>query len=87
MADLLSLDGRIVVVSGAGGGGIGTTVTAHGGPRRGDRRRGQPVGRRTSTDHIGPLVAEGLPSSRWRPTRRPTRASPTALDAVRRADG
>jgi NAD(P)-dependent dehydrogenase (short-subunit alcohol dehydrogenase family) len=27
MVDLLSLDGRIVVVSGAGGGGIGTTVT------------------------------------------------------------
>lgn len=27
MTDLLSLDGRIVVVSGAGGGGIGTTVT------------------------------------------------------------
>jgi NAD(P)-dependent dehydrogenase (short-subunit alcohol dehydrogenase family) len=28
MADFLRLDGRIVVVSGAGGGGIGTTVTA-----------------------------------------------------------
>ena len=27
MANLLGLDGRIVVVSGAGGGGIGTTVT------------------------------------------------------------
>jgi NAD(P)-dependent dehydrogenase (short-subunit alcohol dehydrogenase family) len=27
MSDLLTLDGRIVVVSGAGGGGIGTTVT------------------------------------------------------------
>ena len=27
MKDLLRLDGRIVVVSGAGGGGIGTTVT------------------------------------------------------------
>jgi NAD(P)-dependent dehydrogenase (short-subunit alcohol dehydrogenase family) len=27
MSDLLKLDGRIVVVSGAGGGGIGTTVT------------------------------------------------------------
>ena len=27
MADLASLAGRIVVVSGAGGGGIGTTVT------------------------------------------------------------
>jgi NAD(P)-dependent dehydrogenase (short-subunit alcohol dehydrogenase family) len=27
MSDLLNLDGRIVVVSGAGGGGIGTTVT------------------------------------------------------------
>src|ERR1700755_2011941 len=28
MPDLLRLDGRIVVVSGAGGGGIGPTVTA-----------------------------------------------------------
>ncbi|MDT5235053.1 MAG: hypothetical protein QOF47_1040, partial [Mycobacterium sp.] len=27
MDDLLRLDGRIVVVSGAGGGGIGTTIT------------------------------------------------------------
>ena len=27
MEDFLRLDGRIVVVSGAGGGGIGTTVT------------------------------------------------------------
>ena len=27
MADLLRLDGLVVVVSGAGGGGIGTTVT------------------------------------------------------------
>ncbi|MFY2859878.1 hypothetical protein ACOJVU_08735, partial [Mycobacterium sp. THU-M104] len=27
MADLFGLDGRVVVVSGAGGGGIGTAVT------------------------------------------------------------
>ena len=27
MDELLRLDGRIVVVSGAGGGGIGTTIT------------------------------------------------------------
>ena len=60
MTDLLGLNGRTVIVSGAAGGGIGTAVTeavARAGatvvavsrsPEKLDR-------------HIGPLVAEGLP--------------------------
>ena len=39
----LSLGGRIVVVSGAGGGGIGTTVTAPGRAGGGDGGRSQPI--------------------------------------------
>lgn len=55
----LSLDGRVVVVSGAGGGGIGTTVT------RFAAEAGAIVvavsRRRDNLDqHIGPLVADGL---------------------------
>lgn len=57
--DLLKLDGRIVVVSGAAGGGIGTTVT------RMVARAGATViavsrSREKLDQHIGPLVAKGL---------------------------
>jgi NAD(P)-dependent dehydrogenase (short-subunit alcohol dehydrogenase family) len=57
--DLLKLDGRIVVVSGAGGGGIGTTLTAM------VARAGATViavsrSRENLDRHIAPLVAEGL---------------------------
>ncbi len=60
MGDFLSLDGRIVVVSGAGGGGIGTTVTGL------LARAGATViavsrSADNLDEHIGPLVAEGLP--------------------------
>lgn len=58
-AGTLSLDGRVVVVSGAGGGGIGTTVT------RLAAQAGATVvavsRRRENLDqHIAPLVADGL---------------------------
>lgn len=60
MGDLIDLTGRIVVVSGAGGGGIGTTVTALA------ARAGATVvavSRRQENldEHVGPLVAQGLP--------------------------
>ncbi|WP_422744874.1 SDR family NAD(P)-dependent oxidoreductase [Mycobacterium sp. WMMD1722] len=56
----LRLDGRVVVVSGAGGGGIGTTVT------RMAAQAGATVvavsrGRENLDRHIGPLIDEGLP--------------------------
>ncbi|MGC2654436.1 MAG: SDR family oxidoreductase [Mycobacterium sp.] len=60
MDSLLNLDGRVVVVSGAGGGGIGTTVT---------RKLAQTgatvvaVSRRQDNldRHLGPLIAQGFP--------------------------
>ena len=59
MSDLLKLDGRIVVVSGAGGGGIGTTVT------RMVAEAGATVvavsrSKENLDEHIAPLGASGL---------------------------
>lgn len=59
MSDFLTLDGRIVVVSGAGGGGIGTTVT------RMAAEAGATViavsrSRRNLDDHVAPLRERGL---------------------------
>ncbi len=58
-ADLLGLRDRVVIVSGAGGGGIGTTVT------RTVARAGATViavsrSPENLDRHIGPLIAEGL---------------------------
>ena len=86
MADLLSLDGRIVVVSGAAGGGIGTTVT--------DlvaRAGATVVAVSRSADnldeHIGPLVAQGLPIVPVAADVSTDEGIATTLDAVRRAEG
>jgi NAD(P)-dependent dehydrogenase (short-subunit alcohol dehydrogenase family) len=59
MNDLLKLDGRIVVVSGAGGGGIGTTVT------RMAAEAGATViavsrSKENLDEHVAPLGARGL---------------------------
>jgi NAD(P)-dependent dehydrogenase (short-subunit alcohol dehydrogenase family) len=59
MAELLDLSGRIVVVSGAGGGGIGTTVTAM------VARAGATVvavsrSKDNLDEHITPLAQQGL---------------------------
>jgi len=59
MNDLLRLDGRIVVVSGAGGGGIGTTVT------RMAAQAGATVvavsrSKENLDEHLAPLTEEGL---------------------------
>jgi 3-oxoacyl-[acyl-carrier protein] reductase len=58
--DFLGLDGRVVIVSGAAGGGIGTSVTSM------VARAGATViavsrSKDNLDQHIGPLVAEGLP--------------------------
>jgi NAD(P)-dependent dehydrogenase (short-subunit alcohol dehydrogenase family) len=58
--DFLGLDGRIVVVSGAAGGGIGTSVTSM------VARAGATViavsrSRENLEKHVAPLAAEGLP--------------------------
>jgi NAD(P)-dependent dehydrogenase (short-subunit alcohol dehydrogenase family) len=59
MADLLRLDGRIVVVSGAGGGGIGTTIT------RMAAEAGATVvavsrSKENLDEHIAPMAQSGL---------------------------
>ncbi|WAJ45501.1 SDR family NAD(P)-dependent oxidoreductase [Mycobacterium sp. Aquia_216] len=59
MEDSLRLDGRIVVVSGAGGGGIGTTVTAM------TARAGATViavsrSKENLDEHVVPLAQQGL---------------------------
>jgi len=86
MADLLSLDGRIVVVSGAAGGGIGTTVTG-----LVARAGATVVAVSRSADnldeHIGPLVAEGLPIVPVAADVSTDEGIATALEAVRRAEG
>ena len=83
MADLLSLDGRVVVVSGAGGGGIGTTVT-----RMVAEAGATVVAVSRSKENLddarrAPRPTRVCRSSRSRPTRRPTRASPPCIDAAR----
>lgn len=59
MDDLLRLDGRIVVVSGAGGGGIGTTIT------RMAAQAGATVvavsrSKENLDEHVAPLAEQGL---------------------------
>jgi NAD(P)-dependent dehydrogenase (short-subunit alcohol dehydrogenase family) len=59
MKDLLRLDGRVVVVSGAGGGGIGTTVT------RMAAEAGATViavsrSKENLDEHVAPLAQDGL---------------------------
>ncbi len=60
MKDLLRLDGRVIVVSGAGGGGIGTTVT------RMAAEAGATViavsrSKENLDEHVAPLAQDGLP--------------------------
>jgi NAD(P)-dependent dehydrogenase (short-subunit alcohol dehydrogenase family) len=59
-SDFLGLDGRIVIVSGAGGGGIGTTVTSMA-ARAGATVIAVSRSPENLGKHVEPLVAEGLP--------------------------
>jgi 3-oxoacyl-[acyl-carrier protein] reductase len=84
--DLLSLAGRVVVVAGAAGGGIGTTVT------RTVAEAGATViavsrGRDNLDQHIGPLLADGLPVVPVAADVTTDDGVSAALDAARRADG
>lgn len=84
--DLLSLDGRIVVVSGAAGGGIGTTVTrmvAQAGATVVAVSRGQD----NLDRHLGPPLAEGLSIVPVVADASTDEGVSATLDAVRRADG
>ncbi|WP_163801737.1 SDR family NAD(P)-dependent oxidoreductase [Mycolicibacterium sediminis] len=86
MPDLIDLGGRIVVVSGAGGGGIGTAVTAMA------ARAGATViavSRRQDNldEHIGPLVEQGLAVIPVAADASTDDGIATVLDRVRRTDG
>jgi 3-oxoacyl-[acyl-carrier protein] reductase len=84
--DLLGLDGRIVVVAGAAGGGIGTTVTrmvAQAGATVVAVSRGQD----NLDRHLGPLLAEGLPVVPVAADASTDEGVSATLEAVRRTEG
>ncbi|MDX1883598.1 SDR family oxidoreductase [Mycolicibacterium sp. 120270] len=86
MSDLLKLDGRIVVVSGAGGGGIGTTVTrmaAEAGATVVAVSRSQ----QNLDEHIGPLRADGLAVLPVAADASTDDGIATVLNRVRETDG
>src|SRR6201998_4219331 len=84
--DLLRLDGRIVVVSGAAGGGIGTTVT-----RMVAEARATVVavsrGRDTLDRHLGPLLADGLSVVPVAADASTDDGVSAAIEAARRTEG
>jgi NAD(P)-dependent dehydrogenase (short-subunit alcohol dehydrogenase family) len=86
MDDLLRLDGRIVVVSGAGGGGIGTTVT----------RLAAQVGatviavsrsKDNLDEHVSPLAQQGLSVVPVSADASTDDGIGAVIDRVRRTDG
>jgi len=86
MGDLLRLDGRIVVVSGAGGGGIGTTVT------RMAAEAGATVvavsrSKENLDEHIAPLAEAGLSVVPVSADASTDDGIAAVLDQVRRTDG
>jgi NAD(P)-dependent dehydrogenase (short-subunit alcohol dehydrogenase family) len=84
--DLLGLDGRIVVVAGAAGGGIGTNITrmvAQAGATVVAVSRGQD----NLDRHLGPLLAEGLSIVPVAADASTDDGVSATLAAVRRTDG
>lgn len=86
MDSLVNLDGRIVVVSGAGGGGIGTTVT-----RMAAEAGATVVAVSRSQDnldtHVGPLIDKGLSVVTVAADASTDDGIATVLDTVRRTGG
>jgi 3-oxoacyl-[acyl-carrier protein] reductase len=86
MDDLLRLDGRIVVVSGAGGGGIGTTVT------RLAAEAGATVvavsrSKENLDEHVTPFAQRGLSVVPVAADASTDDGIATVIDRVRRTDG
>lgn len=86
MTDLLSLDGRIVVVSGAGGGGIGTTVTAMA-ARAGATVIAVSRSPHNLEQHVGPLRDGGLAVIPVAADASTGEGIEAVMAAVRRAEG
>lgn len=84
--DLLTLRGRIVVVAGAAGGGIGTTV-ARMLAQAGATVVGVSRGKDNLDEHLGPLIADGLPVLPVAADVSTDDGVRTTLDAVRSAGG
>ncbi|WP_396933137.1 SDR family NAD(P)-dependent oxidoreductase [Mycolicibacterium sp.] len=86
MANPLSLERRVVVVSGAGGGGIGTAVT-----RQVAEAGATVIAVSRSQDnldaHVAPLARRGLPVIPVAADAATDDGIATVLDAARRADG
>lgn len=86
MTDLLGLAGRVVVVSGAGGGGIGTTVT------RMAAEAGATVvavsrSKENLDEHVVPLAEQGLSVVPVSADASTDEGIATVIDQVRRTDG
>jgi NAD(P)-dependent dehydrogenase (short-subunit alcohol dehydrogenase family) len=86
MGDLLRLDGRIVVVSGAGGGGIGTAVT------RMAAQAGATVvavsrSKENLDEHVAPLAQQGLSVVPVSADASTDDGVAAVLDQVRRTEG
>ncbi len=86
MSDQLGLHGRVVVVSGAGGGGIGTTIT------RMAAQAGATVvavsrSKENLDEHVAPLAAQGLPVVPVSADASTDEGIATVIDQVRRTDG
>ncbi|ABW13091.1 short-chain dehydrogenase/reductase SDR [Parafrankia sp. EAN1pec] len=84
--DFLNLDGRIVIVSGAGGGGIGTSV-ASAVARAGATVLAVSRSQENLDTHIGPLVKEGLPVVPVAADASTDEGIATVLNAASRTDG
>ena len=86
MENLLSLDGRIVVVSGAGGGGIGTTVTSMA-ARAGATVLAVSRSAENLQRHVGPLINQGLSIVPVAADASTDDGIATVMDHARRTDG
>lgn len=85
-SSLLGLDGRVVIVSGAGGGGIGTTVTAMA-AQAGATVIAVSRSAENLDEHIAPLAAAGLPVVPVAADAGTDEGVAVVLDAARNADG
>lgn len=84
--DLLGLAGRIVVVSGAGGGGIGTTITAMA-ARAGATVIAVSRSKDNLDEHVVPLARQGLPVVPVAADASTDEGVSAVIDHARRVDG
>ncbi|WP_416565937.1 SDR family NAD(P)-dependent oxidoreductase [Nocardia testacea] len=84
--DFFGLDGRVVIVSGAGGGGIGTAVTRLV-AEAGATVLGVSRGAENLAKHVEPLAGEGLKVIAVQADAGTDRGVATVLEAARRAEG